>query len=138
MKLVRPITTSRVYRIALAATFLLLAGAQLQSYCQQAPSGFDKDRGRLMLGLIKDDLKKNYYDPSFHGIDIEARFKTADDKIKQAQSLGQIFGIIAQALIDLDDSHTFFFPPGLSTKTEYGWQMQVVGDKCYVTAVKPG
>ena len=45
-----------------------------------------------MLGDIKADLKKNYYDPSFHGVDIEARFKEADEKIKNATSLGQIFG----------------------------------------------
>ena len=91
-----------------------------------------------MLGVIKDDLKKNYYDPNFHGIDLDSRFKTADEKIKQAQSLGQIFGIIAQVLVELDDSHTFFLPPGRASKTEYGWQMQMIGDKCYVSAVKPG
>ena len=92
----------------------------------------------MMLGVIKDDLKKNYYDPNFHGIDLDSRFKTADEKIKQAQSLGQIFGIIAQVLVELDDSHTFFLPPGRASKTEYGWQMQMIGDKCYVSAVKPG
>ena len=125
-------------RIAFVVVTLLCWGSHLPSYAQQPPSSFDKERGRLMLNLIKDDLKKNYYDPTFHGMDVDARFKAADDKIKQAQSLGQIFGIIAQILIDLDDSHTFFYPPGLSVKTEYGWQMQVIGDKCYVTAVKPG
>jgi C-terminal processing protease CtpA/Prc len=71
-------------------------------------------------------------------MDLETRFKIADEKIKSATSLGQIFGIIAQALIDLEDSHTFFLPPGRSYKTEYGWQMQIIGDKCYVVAVKPG
>ena len=91
-----------------------------------------------MLSIIKEDLKKNYYDPTFHGVDIDASFKAAAEKIKQAQSLGQTFGIIAQTLIDLDDSHTFFLPPGRSQKTEYGWQMQMIGDKCYVIAVKPG
>jgi C-terminal processing protease CtpA/Prc len=71
-------------------------------------------------------------------MDLETRFKIADEKIRSATSLGQIFGIIAQALIDLEDSHTFFLPPGRSYKTEYGWQMQIIGDKCYVVAVKPG
>jgi C-terminal processing protease CtpA/Prc len=108
------------------------------SLAQQPPSSLDRDRGNVMLRDIKDDLKKNYYDPTFHGMDIDERFKTAQGKIKEAGSLGQIFGIIAQTLIDLEDSHTFFVPPGRSSRTEYGWQMQAIGDKCYVIAVKPG
>lgn len=105
----------------------------------QAPaSGFDKDRGRDILNVIKTDLKKNYYDPSFHGLEVDAHFKTAGEKIKTATSLGQVFGIIAQTLVDLEDSHTFFLPPGRAARTEYGWRMQMIGDKCFVTAVKPG
>jgi C-terminal processing protease CtpA/Prc len=117
--------------------FVLLSGAITAAFGQQ-PSSFERDRGRGMLSTIKEDLRKNYYDPNFHGMDLEARFKTADEKIKQAQSLGQIMGIIGQVLIDLNDSHTFFLPPGRANKTEYGWQMQMFGENCYVTAVKPG
>jgi carboxyl-terminal processing protease len=91
-----------------------------------------------MLNVIKGDLKKHYYDPTFRGMDVDARFKEAEEKIKVATSQGQIFGIIAQALVDLDDSHTYFVPPGRSFTTEYGWHMQMIGDKCYVVAVKPG
>jgi C-terminal processing protease CtpA/Prc len=40
--------------------------------------------------------------------------------------------------MDLDDSHAFFIPPSRTTRTEYGWEMQMVGDKCFVVAVKPG
>src|SRR5215470_16528161 len=79
---------------------------------QKPPSGLDRDRARIILSTIKEDLRKNYYDPTFHGMDLEQRFRTAEEKMKQAESLGQLFGIIAQVLIDLDDSHTFFIPPG--------------------------
>ncbi len=68
----------------------------------------DRDRAQEMLNRIKDELKKNYYDPSFRGMDVEARFKTASEKIKTAVSIGQIFGIIGQVLIELNDSHTYF------------------------------
>jgi len=121
-----------------AAVLLVCALATLTVYGQKPPSGFEKERGRMMLSTVKDDLKKNYYDPKFHGMDIEERFKIADEKIKQATSLGQIFGIIAQVLVELDDSHTFFLPPGRSARTDYGWQMQTIGEKVYVTAIKPG
>jgi C-terminal processing protease CtpA/Prc len=91
-----------------------------------------------MLKLIKDDLKKNYYDESFRGIDLDKRFAAADEKMKAADSLGQIFGIVAQVLMDFDDSHLYFIPPSRSTRYDYGLEIQMVGDKCLVKAVKPG
>ncbi len=117
---------------------LLMQGTALLSYAQQGPNSLDRDRAHVMLQAIKSDLKKNYYDPNYHGMDIESRFKTADEKLKQATSLGQLFGIIAQTLDDLNDSHTFFVPPGRSYRIEYGWQMQMSGNKCFVVTVKPG
>ncbi len=98
----------------------------------------DRDRGQVMLTRIKDQLKKNYYDPAYHGMDLELRFKTASEKIKTAQSIGQIFGTIAQVLIELDDSHTFFLPPSRSIDTDYGWTMMMIGDRCYVSSVDKG
>ncbi|MGH9756048.1 MAG: S41 family peptidase [Blastocatellia bacterium] len=109
-----------------------------KSALAQPDLNFQRDRGHAMLSIIKNDLKKNYYDPTFRGIDIEARFSAADAKMKEAASVGQIFGIIAQALLDLNDSHTFFLPPGRANPTEYGWQMQAFGDKVFVSAIKPG
>ena len=104
----------------------------------QPDLNFQRERGRMMLKVIKDDLKKNYYDPSIRGMDIEARFKTADEKMKTADSIGQVFGIIAQVLLELDDSHTYFLPPGRSNRTDYGWRIQSIGSNCFVSAVKPG
>jgi carboxyl-terminal processing protease len=117
-----------------------LAAAALAPHVASA-QGLDRierERALQMLGNIKSELKKNYYDPGLRGMDVEARFKAAEDRIKQAASLNQAFGIIAQVLLDLDDSHTKFFPPSRPEEIEYGWRMQMIGDECYVTAVKPG
>lgn len=103
----------------------------------QTLDSFERERGRTMLNTIKNEIKKNYYDPAFHGMDVDARFKAADDKIKQATSLGQVFAIIAQALLDLNDSHTFYIPPDRAARFNYGWQMQMIGNHCYVVAVQP-
>src|SRR5205085_5750340 len=97
-----------------------------------------RERGREMLKQIKEDISKNYYDPTFHGIDLDARFKEADERIKQADSSGLIYGIIAHALLAFNDSHTYFIPPEQFARTDYGWTMQMIGDACYVTSVKPG
>lgn len=123
----------RAWLVTLAILLFLSSTAPAQTL-----DNFNRERGRIMLENIKNQIKKNYYDPTFHGMDLEARFKAAEEKIKQATSLGQVFGIIAQALLDLNDSHTFFVPPTRTARAEYGWNMQMIGDKCYVLAVKPG
>jgi C-terminal processing protease CtpA/Prc len=98
----------------------------------------DIARGKTMLDLIKKDVLKSYYDPSYHGVDVEGRFKAAAERIQSAKSNGEIFSIIAQVLVDFHDSHLFFLPPPRAARVDYGWKMGMVGDKCYVTAVKPG
>jgi len=95
----------------------------------------DRKHGQSMLDSIRDDLESNYYDPTFHGMDLDARFKAASDRINRAASVGEIFGIIAQVLIDLDDSHTFFIPPLRTITTDYGWSMQIIGNRCFVVSV---
>jgi C-terminal processing protease CtpA/Prc len=104
----------------------------------QQLDSFERGRAQRMLSVLKDELKKNYYDPTFHGMDVDARFKLADEKIKTATTLNQAFGIIAQAFLDLNDSHTTFRPPSRSVTVEYGWRSQAIGNECYVVAVKPG
>jgi len=90
-----------------------------------------------MLKAARDDIRKNYYDPTFRGLDLDARTKVAEERIKQAKSNAEIFGIIAQLLLDFNDSHTVFLPPQRQARVEYGWQMQAFGNDCYVIAVKP-
>ena len=63
---------------------VLLLVATLPLLAQQPPSKFDIARARDMLSVIKDDLRKNYYDVNYHGMDVDARFKAADDTLKQA------------------------------------------------------
>ncbi len=71
-------------------------------------------------------------------MNVDARFKEAEAQINEAQSTWQINSIIAQVLLELDDSHTKFLPPDLVVGVNFGFQMQVIGDACYVTRVKPG
>jgi carboxyl-terminal processing protease len=121
-----------------AAVLFLVVGFAPQALHAQSFDRIERERALSMLSNIKDQLKKNYYDPTIRGMDVEARFKVAEEKIKQAGSLGQAFGAIAQTLLDLNDSHTSFSPPSRAVSVEYGWQMQAIGDRCYVVAVKPG
>lgn len=118
---------------------LLAAGASLPPHASaQALPKHDIERGREMLKIVKEELEENYYDPNFHGMDLKTRFKAADERIKNAKSNGEINSIIAQVLVELNDSHTVFLPPNRAASIDYGWRMQMIGDTCYVVDVKPG
>jgi len=130
---------SFIFRSAFATAMMLLAPVAGSTAARgQTLNSIDRSRGHVMLKSLKGEIRKNYYDPTFHGIDLDARFKAADEKIEQATSVGQVFGIVAQVLIDFEDSHLFFLPPERANTTDYGWRMQIVGNNCYVSAVKPG
>lgn len=97
----------------------------------------EKERVKNMLTNIKNAIKKDYYDPNFHGVDIEARFKSASERLDQVTTIGQALGVIAQVLLDFNDSHLYFLPPATNLDVEYGWRFQMFGDKCLITNVKP-
>jgi len=67
----------------LFASFVLLLPIPI-AYAQKLESK-DRQRGQIMLDRIKDELKKNYYDPNFRGMNLDARFQTASNKIKEAE-----------------------------------------------------
>ena len=129
----------RSWLITAATTVIFsqtLVGVWLQAQAQGL-GPYDRGSAKEMLDSAKDDIKKNYYDTGFHGVDLDARFKAAEEKLKQATTRDQLMAAIGQTLLDLNDSHTFFLPPGRAAKIEYGWTMQMVGDAAYVDAVKP-
>jgi len=103
----------------------------------QSMDRIERERMKSMLDNLKSSIKKEYYDSAYHGIDIEARFKLAKDRIEQVTTTGQGLAVIAQVLMDFNDSHLYFLPPATNLDVEYGWQLQMYGDKCYVVAVKP-
>jgi C-terminal processing protease CtpA/Prc len=128
--------TRRLLALWLLGLFVV-GSAKAPVRAAQTASKYDRDAGHLILRNIKDCLKKNYYDPQFHGVNIDDIFKAADASIDGATSNGQIFGIIEKALLSLNDTHTFFLPPPHALRVSYDWHIQIVGDRCYVLAVKP-
>jgi len=95
-------------------------------------------QAREMLDTVQADIKKYYYDPALHGVDLDKRFDEARQKIATAKSQDEALLIIAGAVAALKDSHTSFRPPLRPYGVDYGWAMQAIGDSdCYVTAVRP-
>lgn len=118
--------------LCLSFVFLFSISAAAQSV------DYNRQMGRTILDVIHSDIKKNYYDPTFHGLDLETRFKAAEESIKKASSLNEILGIIAATVMDLKDSHTYFVPPRRMTRVEHGWEMRMIGEKAFIIAVQPG
>ena len=96
---------------------------------------FERERQAHILEVVRDDVKKNYFDSNLKGNDIEARYNAAKEKIQSATNVGMMSAIIAAFLLDFDDSHLFFLPPGRTSKVEYGFTFYMVGDKCFVNRV---
>jgi C-terminal processing protease CtpA/Prc len=97
----------------------------------------EKQNVMSMLDNMKKAIKSDYYDPNpkFGDKDLETRFKIAEERLKKTEYLPDAFAVIAQTVIDLNDSHTRFWPPGITTLVEYGWRMKVVGDKAFISGV---
>ncbi|MDT5063510.1 MAG: hypothetical protein QOH63_3969 [Acidobacteriota bacterium] len=127
----------RIAAFAGTLCLLLTFFVGLEPACAQSLGPFDRDGARAMLSAVKDDLNHNYYDAGLRGMNLEARIKEAEGIIKQAQTRDQLIITIAQIMLDLNDSHTFFLPPFRAARVWYGWKMQMVGDACLVTEVNP-
>ena len=91
--------------------------------CAQSPVKGIRAQGMAMLKEVRKTIEKNYFDPAFGGVDMKSSFDKAEASMLEAHSSGQAFGIIAQALVPMNDSHTFFIPPSHIGRTRDGWRM---------------
>jgi carboxyl-terminal processing protease len=125
-------------RRATLCAAVLLCALSVTATTARAQISFSRAVGRGMLKDIKRDIKENYCDTTFRGKDLDAHFKAAEDLIAKAETTEQVYAVVAQALMDFDDSHLYFVPPMWAASAEYGWKMQMIGDAAYVVAVRPG
>lgn len=129
----------RIHRklaFACGAAVLLSLAAGLGA--QQRMNSNDMDEARQMLRDARDAVKKNYYDPKYHGVDLDARYKEYDDRIKAAPDLNNGMRMVAAFLSGLKDSHTFFEAPQRPYRLDTGFRLELVGDNAFVARVRPG
>jgi C-terminal processing protease CtpA/Prc len=91
-----------------------------------------------MYKEVAGTVRSNYFDPTLHNGAFEPRAKEVEQKIRTVPTLSEGFGLIAWMLDSLEDSHVQFIPPLRPYAVDHGWQMRMVGDLCFVSAVKPG
>jgi C-terminal processing protease CtpA/Prc len=126
----------------IALIFLLsmnvFLGARSVARAQQKFDSLQMDRGRGILRDARDSVKKNYYDPTYHGLDLEALYQQYDERIKAASSFNECLRMVAAFLGSLKDSHTYLIPPDRPFRFDYGFRMQLFGDNAYITRTRPG
>jgi C-terminal processing protease CtpA/Prc len=98
----------------------------------------DRELAESMLRDADADVQKHYYDSKFHGIDWRARVQEARKNIEAARSMDDAVSEIAALLDSLHDSHTFLVLPPRTQIHDYGFQMEMIGDRCYVVRVRAG
>lgn len=129
------------FRLALLAiTALALATGAATFTWGQTPTQItphDRELAQQMLLQVYDALKHNYYDRSFHGIDMDSRFKEYSAKIMSATTFQTAYREIESFLVGLNDSHTIFIPPPNSNRITYGFDIEMVGDRCLATRLRP-
>jgi carboxyl-terminal processing protease len=109
----------------------------LRSASAQSLSNLDRGRAEQMLQSVANDVNKHYYDPKIHGVDWNARVAEYRKKLDSASSLNMALSVVAAAVDSLNDTHTFFLPPQRPYTHDFGWQIQMIGDRCFVTEVRP-
>jgi C-terminal processing protease CtpA/Prc len=125
-------------RLVAAATGLSICAVLLTGVVQsQEMSNLDRGRAEDMLRVVAGDVRKHYYDPKFHGVDWDAVVARAKQQIDKAPSMDMAVSYIAAALDSLRDSHTIFYPPGRLRVYDFGWQYQMIGDRCFFTHIHP-
>src|ERR1035438_9004950 len=101
-------------RVGSIATLIVLIGLTTSNSWGQQFSAFDRSRAQDMFREISSDVKKHYYDPTFHGISWDARIGETKEKIAAADSMNRALSVMAAAVDALNDSHTFLLPPNRS------------------------
>lgn len=106
-----------------------------------APQGISKHDITRVRGMLKhahETVKKHYFDPTFNGLDWDARYAEHLAKVDAAPHLSGGLSIVADFLDGLQDSHTYFMPPAWARQVDYGYDIGFLRDAAHVVAVRPG
>lgn len=102
----------------------------------EADDKFERGRMEDIMNVVAKDIQKNFYDPSLKGVDWKTITERARQRIRQANYLGDMLVAIASVPYQLNDSHTYFLPPGRSARVDYGFQAEPFGKDILVYKLK--
>jgi hypothetical protein len=92
---------------------ILIALALLTTVTEQS-AGQSVQRGEWedILKLVSADVQKNFYDPGMKGLDWSGLTDETRQRIRASGNIGQMILAVSSLVDRLQDSHTYFIPPG--------------------------
>ncbi len=103
---------------------IILAALAHESPAQNADHGQWED----VLRLVSADVQKNFYDPGMKGLDWAGLTDQTRQRIDHAKSNGEMILAISVLLTKLEDSHTYFVPPPLTARSDFGFKARGYGE----------
>jgi hypothetical protein len=125
-------TDKRVWLLSVLCAFVGLAAAVW-------PQEYTKSERELVGSMLRDadaDVQKHYYDPHLQGVDWRALVQEARKNTATAQTMDDAVSEVAALLDGLHDSHTYLILPPRTHVHDYGFQMEMIGDRCFVIRVR--
>lgn len=129
----RPRHVLAIVALSLGALIAIASSVRAQDL-----SATDHKRMEEMLSAVRRELVDHYYDSTMGGLNLAAVYDSAVTRLRDAHAVDAALSAIAWLPLELHDSHTFFVPPQRTVQVEYGWEMAMIGDSCYVTRVTKG
>jgi Tricorn protease C1 domain len=108
----------------LIAFFLAMIAFGLVTRPPHAQETIDKTKLEWAHAILRDAhdaVKKHYYDPAYHGLNLDAQYRFYDKKIDSATSFNECLRFVAAFLEGLRDSHTDLIPPDRPYRFDYGF-----------------
>ena len=123
---------------AVAITCVGFAAVSPRAARAQDLSGPERKKMEEMLAGVRKEIAEHYYDSTMGGLNLSAIYDSAATRVRDAHALDAGLSAIAWLTLEFHDSHTFFIPPQRTVGVEYGWEMAMVGDSCFVIRVRKG
>src|SRR5882757_3979136 len=82
----------------------------------------ERDRAKMILKIVSQDIEKNYFDPAMGGLDWKKATDESRARIDNAQNIGQVYTAIFALPDRLHNSHTLFIPPQRTVRPYFGFE----------------
>src|ERR1035441_7840036 len=89
-----------------------------------------------IMDVVAKDIQRNFYDPGLKGVDWKAITERARQRVRQADLLNDMLAAVASVPYQLNDSHTYFIPPGRWVSIDYGFEAEPFGKDILVYKMK--
>ena len=121
--------------LLLCASVILLLPVCLTA---QSRRGEDIAQAKRALNSVYSAVKLGYYDPSFHGLNMDSLYDVAKADLDRAETAQQRYRAISRMLEALDDSHTGFIVAWRIGLWDYHIGFHFYGDLPLINRVDPG